>query len=73
MDSAIVRDGEVIILIECKRSLSAPTLENAAQLSRYFATTKAGIAVLTNGGFPHFYMDLDAPNRMDSKPFCSLT
>lgn len=72
IDYAIVRDGEVQILIECKRSLGALTLENASQLFRYFATTTARIAVLTNGEVYHFYTDLDAPNRMDSKPFLIL-
>lgn len=72
IDYAIVRDGEVQILIECKRSLGALSLENASQLFRYFATTTARIAVLTNGEVYHFYTDLDAPNRMDSKPFLVL-
>ncbi|MFC7464403.1 type I restriction endonuclease [Brachybacterium sp. GCM10030252] len=72
IDYAIVRDGEVQILIECKASLGALTLEHASQLFRYFATTNARLAVLTNGVVWHFYTDLDAPNKMDAKPFLVL-
>ncbi|MET1033874.1 MAG: type I restriction endonuclease [Arthrobacter sp.] len=72
IDYAIVRDGEVQILIECKRSLGALRIEHASQLFRYFAATNARIAVLTNGEVYQFYTDLDAPNRMDAKPFLIL-
>lgn len=72
VDYAIVRDGEVQILIECKASLSALKIENASQLFRYFGTTNARLAVLTNGVVWQFYTDLDAPNKMDSKPFLVL-
>lgn len=72
VDYAIVRDGEVQILIECKTSLSALKIENASQLFRYFGTTNARLAVLTNGAVWQFYTDLDAPNKMDSKPFLVL-
>jgi len=72
IDYAIVRDGEVQILIECKASMSALKVENASQLFRYFGTTNARLAVLTNGIVWQFYTDLDAPNKMDSKPFLVL-
>ena len=72
IDYAIVRDGEVQMLIECKRSTESLNIENASQLYRYFAVTNARIAVLTNGETYEFYTDLDAPNRMDSKPFLVL-
>lgn len=72
IDYAIVRDGEVQILIECKPSGGSLKIEHASQLFRYFATTNARIAVLTNGIVWEFYTDLDAPNRMDSKPFLVL-
>ncbi|WP_345751465.1 type I restriction endonuclease [Microbacterium rhizophilus] len=70
IDYAIMRDGEVQLLVECK--LSSLKIEHASQLYRYFAVTNARIAVLTNGEVYHFYTDLDAPNRMDSKPFLVL-
>ncbi|WP_425402655.1 type I restriction endonuclease [Haloglycomyces albus] len=72
IDYAIVRDDDVQILIECKKSNQALTLENASQLYRYFSVTQARIAVLTNGIEYQFYTDLDSPNRMDSKPFLVL-
>lgn len=72
IDYAIVRDGEVQMLIECKKSLGDLRVEHASQLYRYFAVTNARIAILTNGEVYHFYTDLDAPNRMDSKPFLIL-
>lgn len=72
IDYAIMRDGEVQMLIECKKSTEPLKIENASQLYRYFAVTNARIAVLTNGQTYEFYTDLDAPNRMDSKPFLVL-
>lgn len=72
IDYAIMRDGEVQMLIECKKSNELLTVENASQLFRYFAVTNARVAVLTNGEVYHFYTDIDAPNRMDEKPFLVL-
>ncbi|TFC91046.1 MULTISPECIES: type I restriction endonuclease [Cryobacterium] len=72
VDYAIMRDGEVQILIECKKSKESLKIEHASQLFRYFAVTNARIAVLTNGETYQFYTDLDAPNRMDEKPFLVL-
>lgn len=72
IDYAIMRDAEVQILIECKSSTGAPKVEHASQLFRYFATTNARIAALTNGVVWQFFTDLDAPNRMDAKPFLVL-
>lgn len=72
VDYAIMRDGEVQILIECKASTGAPKIEHASQLFRYFSTTNARIAALTNGVIWQFFTDLDAPNKMDAKPFLVL-
>ena len=72
IDYAIMRDGEVQILIECKTATGQLKIEHASQLFRYFAVTNARIAVLTNGQVYNFYTDLDAPNRMDEKPFLVL-
>jgi predicted type IV restriction endonuclease len=38
-------------------------------LYRYFSVTEARFGVLTNGVVYWFYSDLDAPNKMDAKPF----
>jgi hypothetical protein len=72
IDYAIMREGEVQILIECKTATGQLKIEHASQLFRYFAVTNARIAVLTNGQVYNFYTDLDAPNRMDEKPFLVL-
>lgn len=72
IDYAIVHNGEVQILIECKKSPAGLKFEHASQLYRYFAATNARIAILTNGEIYQFYTDLDAPNKMDSKPFLIL-
>jgi predicted type IV restriction endonuclease len=72
VDYAIMREGEVQILIECKSSADQLRVEHASQLFRYFAVTNARIAILTNGEMYNFYTDLDKPNRMDDKPFLVL-
>lgn len=72
IDYAIMREGDVQILIECKTSTGPLRIEHASQLYRYFSVTKARIAVLTNGEIYQFFTDLDAPNRMDDKPFLVL-
>ena len=40
IDYAIMRDGEVQILIECKKSTEPLKIEHASQLFRYFAVTE---------------------------------
>jgi hypothetical protein len=72
IDYAIVKDGEIQILVECKTVGAPLSLSHASQLFRYFSTTNARIAVLTNGEQYHFFTDLDRPNRMDEKPFLQL-
>ncbi len=72
IDFAIVREGQVQMLIEAKRIGDNLSLEHAGQLVRYFHTSNARIGVLTNGQVWHFFTDLDKPNRMDEKPFLRL-
>lgn len=72
VDYALVHDEQVQILVECKKIGCPLSIDNASQLFRYFATTKARIGVLTNGQVWNFYMDIDQPNIMDSKPFLVL-
>jgi len=69
IDYAIIKDGVVQILIECKKIGFDLSVSSASQLFRYFAVSEAKIAVLTNGRIYEFYSDLDASNIMDSKPF----
>ncbi len=72
VDYAILKDGAVQILVECKRFGENLTLKHAAQLFRYFSVTNARIAILTNGHEYQLFTDLDAPNKMDEKPFMVL-
>jgi len=72
IDYAIMRDGVVQMLIECKSFKSPLTVNNAGQLFRYFHTSNARIGVLTNGEVWEFFTDLDRPNKMDEKPFLVL-
>ena len=72
IDYAIVDNDEVAILIEAKKIGEELNEQHASQLFRYFGTTTAKIAILTNGRYYRFYTDLDAPNKMDSKPFLEL-
>lgn len=72
IDFAIARGGEIQILIEMKKIGEPLNLAHASQLTRYFAVSKARIAVLTNGQYWWFYTDLERPNIMDSTPFLQL-
>ncbi len=72
IDYAIMRNGEPIILIECKWHGDPLNVHNASQLFRYFHTTKAKFSILTNGIEYRFYTDLVEPNKMDEKPFFSF-
>lgn len=69
IDYALIKDGEVSVLMECKKVGDPLSLKHASQLFRYFAATSARIAILTNGVQYHVYTDGDAPNRMDDNPF----
>ncbi|WP_298183905.1 type I restriction endonuclease [uncultured Pseudomonas sp.] len=72
IDYAILKDGAVQILIECKKIGEPLNINHASQLFRYFHVTNARISILTNGQVYKFFTDLDAPNKMDEKPFLEL-
>lgn len=72
IDYALVQDGKIQILIEAKKVAEPLCVDHASQLFRYFTATNARVAILTNGETYEFYTDLDAPNRMDNKPFLVL-
>src|SRR5215217_55833 len=61
--------GSRFILFECKDHRADLNKEHASQLYRYFSVTEARFSVLTNGIAYRFFTDLDAPNKMDAKPF----
>lgn len=68
VDYAILKDNEPIILIEAKW-VGAELTKHDSQLFRYFSTTKAKFAILTNGTTYRFYTDLDEQNKMDEIAF----
>ena len=69
VDYVIQAGGTPIILIECKTVSVNLDEQHASQLYRYFSVTEARFGVLTNGIIYRFYSDLDAPNKMDARPF----
>lgn len=71
IDYAILKNGQPIILIECKHWQQNLDLHDN-QLLRYFTVSKAKFGVLTNGIFYRFYTDLAETNKMDEKPFLEI-
>lgn len=71
VDYAILNNKVPVILIECK-SINEELTKHDSQLFRYFGTTSAKFAILTNGIVYRFYTDLDEPNKMDEKPFLEI-
>lgn len=69
VDYAVRVNGALSILVECKPANNELTFNHASQLFRYFGTTDAKLALLTNGIIYNFYTDGDRTNRMDERPF----
>lgn len=68
VDYAVLVNSEPIILIEAK-SVNKKLEKHSSQLFRYFVTTPAKFAILTNGLNYKIYTDLEEPNKMDRDPF----
>ncbi len=71
IDYAIFKDGNPVILIECKHWSQDLNLHDN-QLLRYFTVSRARFGVLTNGIVYRFYTDLAESNIMDEKPFLEV-
>lgn len=71
VDYAILSNGEPVILIECKW-VKEELQRHDSQLFRYFGTSKAKFAILTNGIQYRFYTDLEETNKMDETPFLDI-
>lgn len=69
VDYAIKIDNEIRILIECKPISVGLEKKHLDQLYRYFSVTNAKFAILTNGRTFNFYTDLEALNKLDTRPF----
>lgn len=68
VDYAIVKNAVPTILIEAK-SINKKLEKHDSQLFRYFGTTKARLAILTNGIQYRLYTDIEEANKMDQTPF----
>lgn len=71
VDYAIMQNKKPIILIEAK-CIQEQLTKHDSQLFRYFGTTEAKFAILTNGVVYKFYTDLEEQNKMDATPFFEL-
>lgn len=71
VDYAITINNQVAILIEAK-SVNENLQKHDSQLFRYFGTTTARIAILTNGIDYKFYTDLEETNKMDTTAFLEI-
>lgn len=68
VDYAVMVGGKPAILIEAK-SVTDSLAGHGTQLFRYFTTTPAKFAILTNGLTYKFFSDLQEPNKMDDQAF----
>lgn len=71
VDYAILINDQPEILIECKWCGESLT-KHGSQLFRYFSTSPAKFAILTNGLTYQFFTDLDEANKMDLTPFLEI-
>lgn len=69
VDYAILKDGQAIMLFECKSFGTDLRQVHKSQLYRYFSVTSARFAILTDGAIYQFYTDMVEPNKMDAEPF----
>ncbi|MCC7449628.1 MAG: type I restriction enzyme HsdR N-terminal domain-containing protein [Anaerolineae bacterium] len=72
VDYVILKDGQPIMMFECKSVNTELDKITPSQLYRYFSVSPVRIGILTNGIVYRFYSDLEEQNKMDSKPFLEL-
>jgi len=71
-DLAIMRDGQPVIGIECKK-VGSDLIEARAEIRAYYnALPTTRLAILTNGIVFEFFVDSVDPNVMDEEPFLTL-
>jgi predicted type IV restriction endonuclease len=72
VDLAVLRDGQPIIAIECKKAGTGLARERG-QLRGYFnALQTVKLGVLTDGIVWEFFVDSTEPNIMDDEPFLTF-
>lgn len=71
VDYAIIKDGNPIILLECKKvdNDKLDVKKHAGQLFKYFTACKAKFIILTNGIIYKFFSDIEETNILDKDPF----
>ncbi len=72
VDYAVVSNGAPLFLMEVKGP-EAELNPHTSQVIRYFTSTSAKFAIITNGIKYLFYTDLDDKNKMDSLPFLDIS
>lgn len=72
VDIAILKDGQPIMLIECKALGDPLDTGKCSQLFRYFSTLPARIGILTNGQRYLFFSDIEKENIMDAMPYMEI-
>lgn len=71
VDYAVCINGDLTLIIEAK-SINQNLEKHDSQLFRYFGTTTAKFAILTNGIVYRFFTDLEEQNKMDNTPFFEI-
>ncbi|WP_323762201.1 type I restriction endonuclease [Maricaulis sp.] len=69
VDYAVAINGKIEFIVEAKPLNANLGSVQYNQLYRYFGVTEVRIAILTNGADYWFFTDIDAPNKMDERPF----
>lgn len=72
VDYAICINGQPLILIEAKKLGMSLGKDQVSQLFRYYSSTDAKIAILTNGDDYWFFTDSIKANTMDMEPYLKL-
>jgi predicted type IV restriction endonuclease len=73
VDYVILKNGEPLMMFECKAVSTDLDKVTPSQLYRYFSTTsECRFGILTNGIVYRVFSDLQEPNKMDAKPFLEL-
>jgi hypothetical protein len=72
VDYVVMRDGEPVIAIECKK-VGTDLAANRGQLRTYFSALQSvRLGILTDGLRFEIFVDCEAPNIMDAEPFVTL-
>lgn len=69
VDYAIMQNNNLFFLVEAKDCKTTLDAKHVTQLYRYYTTSKAKVAILTNGLQYRFYTDTESKNIMDLEPF----